>query len=151
MPVYGMPDKVTNPTFEKDTFKLLIPKFKVFVDGEEGEQIYEIFKDIANDQIYSNIWGKKWNYAMCLAIAHYLDMNNYDRESSYSLNESKKDSGPKGFRVSETTEDKETVSYSLEDVTVAKSYTKFWNATEYGRRLITMLQSVGVPTIIVVN
>ena len=151
MPVYGLPASQTNPEFTKAKFQLLMPRFKEFVEGKEGEQVYDIFKEIADDQILINTFGTKWEYAMSLAIAHYLDINNYDRESSYSLKESKKDSGIKGIMVSENLGENQSKSYSTDEITLTHSYSKFWNTTEYGRRLITLLESQGIPSIFVVN
>ena len=151
MPIYGLPESQTNPEFTIAKFKLLMPRFKDFVTAEDGSQVYDIFKEIANDQILINTFGAKWEYAMSLAIAHYLDMNNYDRESSYSLHESKKDSGMKKIIVSENLGENQSRSYSTDEITVTSNYAKFWNTTEYGRRLITLLESQGVPTLFVVS
>jgi hypothetical protein len=112
-----------------------------------GSMIYEAFVDIADNKILQKIWNVDWEFAMSLCVAHYLTLFTRESESSFGLGDIAKDSEPKGIKS--TTEDK--VKYNYGDIMLTHNETKFWNNTEYGRQLITLLSTKAVLTMIVVN
>lgn len=149
--IAGLPTTKDNPSFSIDDFKLYIPKLERLVDGQRGSQLFNKFKEIADNKIIENIWNSDWEFAMSLCIAHYLDIWNRDFNSSFSLEDQAKQSGMEGLDSKFEKDRKVSVTKSFKEVSVVNDYAKFWNQTMYGQRLINLLQSKAIPTMIVVN
>jgi hypothetical protein len=145
MPVHGLPEQRQNPAFTIEEFVELVPKFKDFVEGD-GSALYTVFYNIADQKILERVWNVDWKFAMSQCIAHYIDLINRETQKEFGLDEIAKDSYAKGVAVQI---DKN--KYDFEKTVLDHPYSKFWNSTEFGRILITLLQTKAVPTIIVVN
>lgn len=109
--------------------------------------LYEAFCTIADQKILESIWNTEWKYAMSLCIGHYLAIVNRETQRSFGLGDVAKTTDPKG--VTTVNIDKKRVEYKNVMLTTAES--KFWQSTEYGRILITLLSTKTVLTMIVAN
>lgn len=144
--IYGLPSNQPNPnTFTKEKFVALIPRYKTFVEGD-GSALYDMFFEIANQKILFNVWNSDWEFAMSYCISHYLDITNRETQKSFGLDDIALDSGPKGIVV-----EMDKTKYSLSETTLEHRYSKFWNLTHYGRTLILLLETKGIPTMLVAN
>lgn len=158
--VTGLPTTKPNPSFSKDTFKMYIPKFAEWVDND-GEGLYNAFSNIADQKIIKNIWNVDWEYAMSLCIAHYLATVNRESEVSFGRGDIARDSGPRGLQAADrhggTLQDGNyknsglQVKYDFKNIMVSHNESKFWNSTEFGRILMTLLYTKAIPTMVVVN
>lgn len=113
----------------------------------DGKYLYELFCNIANNKIIKNIWNSEWEYGMSLCIGHYLAITVRESEVSYGLGDIAKDSGPRGAISS----DMEKIKYDYKNTLLNRNQSKFWNQSQYGALLISLLETKAIPTIIVVN
>jgi hypothetical protein len=116
----------------------------------DADILYEKFIDISNSKILRKVWNEDWEYAMALCTAHYLDMINRETQKDFGLDEIAKNSGSKGI-VEQVKTSKTMTKIKYELVTNNDEISKFWNSTEFGRILITLLRSKAVLTMIVAN
>lgn len=107
----------------------------------DGYALYEAFCTISDNKILKNVWNSDWDFGMSLCIAHYLSLINRETQKSFGLEDVGKDTFAKGTPI-EIGEVKHTFEYTMED----HRFAKFWNSTEYGRMLITLLGTKGFPT-----
>ena len=109
--------------------------------------LYEAFCNIADQKIIKTIWNSDWEYAMSLCIAHYIATVNRETQRSFGLDAIAKDSGPRGLVTVDI--DKKRVEYK--NIMLTRAESMFWQSTEYGRILTTLLSTKAVLTMIVVN
>ena len=115
----------------------------IAADGP-GSTLYELFCNISDNKILKNIWNSDWEVAFSYCIAHYIDLINRGTQKEFGLDVQAKESGP---RPIVSTINKVTYDYSM--TTLDRSSAKFWMATEYGRFLLTLLDTKVIPTMIV--
>ena len=109
--------------------------------------LYEAFCNIADQKIIKTIWNSDWEYAMSLCIAHYIATVNRETQRSFGLDDIAKDSAPRGLVTIDI--DKKRVEYK--NIMLSRAESMFWQSTEYGRILTTLLSTKAVLTMIVVN
>ena len=63
-----------NPTFTRNQFVTFIPAMKEFIETEQGRDIFDAYKPIANSKVFKSMMGDEWYIAMSLCIAHYISL-----------------------------------------------------------------------------
>ncbi len=109
--------------------------------------LYEAFCNIADNKIIQSIWNAEWEYAMSLCIGHYLAVVNRETQRSFGLGDVAESSAPRGLMTVNV--DKKRVEYK--NIMLTRNQSKFWQSTEYGRILITLLDTKAVLTMMVAN
>ena len=148
MSLIGIEANKDNPPFEKKDFIFWMPQFELALDDFKFQKLYKI----ANNKIYSSIFGIDWEYAMSLCIAHYLELmsSNLRISKSKDLTEIAGGSNYKGvvssFSIGEVSKTIDT-NYTL----LSDSETMFWNQTSYGSSLMALYKTKAVPSIFVVT
>ena len=128
-----------NPPFTRNQFTTFIPAMKEFIDTEEGRNVFDAYKPIANSKVFKTMMGEEWYMAMALCIAHYISL----WAQNASLVERGAGATVAGVAALGQARGLMT-SFSVGEV--SKSYdfshtmhdkgidTIFWNQTEYGRQ-----------------
>ena len=111
-----------------------------------GSTLYELFCNISDNKILKDIWNTDWEFAFSYCIAHYLDLVNRETNRSFGLDVQAKESTPRPL-VSRI----DKVDYDYSTTMLSHQYAKFWQSTEFGRVLIVLLQTKGVPSMLVVG
>lgn len=145
MSIIGLPKDQPNPAYTIEDFKIFVPRLAEFADVT-ARPLFDAFYQIANQKILKLIWNSDWTFAMSYCIAHYIDLTNRDTQKSFSMFDVGEDSGPTGI-ISKN--DKATMKYT--HTMLDANEAKFWNATEYGRVLYTLLNSKAVITMMVIK
>jgi len=109
--------------------------------------LYEAFCATANNKILKSIWNSDWELAMSFCIAHYIAVTNRETQTSFGLEDIAKDSGPRGLVLFES----DRTKYDYKNITLSRNAAKFWQSTEFGRLLITLLDTKGILTMFVAN
>lgn len=117
----------------------------------DGAALYEAFCGTSDNKIIQTIWNSDWEYGMSLCIAHYIATVNRESEVSYGLGDIAKDSGPRGIESVNKAKGEFQTKYDFKNIMLSHNESKFWQSTEFGRILITLLYTKAVPTMIVVN
>ena len=117
----------------------------------DGAVLYEAFCGIADSKIIKTIWNIDWEYGMSLCIAHYIATVNRESEVSYGLGDIARDSGPRGIETVSKAKGEFQTKYDYKNIMLSHNESKFWQSTEFGRILITLLSTKSVLTMIVVN
>ena len=152
MAILGININKENPEFTIEDFKLWMPQFKTFMNTEEGILYFNKLYKICNAKIFYSIYGTDWEYAMCLAIAHYLTLisNQLGAPSGSSLVEIAGGGTYKGVLQSATIGGF-SKSYDLDKTMSQKEESLFWNQTSYGAALMALLASKPIASIMVVT
>ena len=143
MAMYGIPDCVDAPEFTKETFLAFIPKMKLYLEKDGGEATYNKFVEVCKQKLNYGYWLEEWEYAMSLAVAHYICST--DPVFAQSVNA---DTASGGVMSSRSVGD---INYQYDiDKTLNDHPTyKFWNTTGYGRQLVNLSQARGYLGIII--
>lgn len=152
MAIIGIQLDRTNPEFTIDDFIFWMPQFSNFINTPEGVQRFEKIYGIVNQKIFKSIFGTDWELAMCYGIAHYITLigmqvrtpsgNTLDTIAGGGVIQGVLTSANVGS-FSKTYDTSLTLLNSDED--------KFWNQTSYGAKLMALLKTKAVPSIMVVT
>jgi hypothetical protein len=109
-----------------------------------GSTLYELFCTISDNKILKNIWNSDWEFAFSYCIAHYIDLINRETQRDFGLDVQAKESTPRPLVTSIN-----KVDYDYSTTMLDHRYAKFWQSTEFGRVLIVLLATKGIPTMMV--
>lgn len=151
--IFGIALDRKNPEYTKADMLLWMPKLRPFLETEDGDAIFNMLLEVANEQIFHSIWGSKWKYAMALCIAHYLILiakngvngNVGDDLSSVAT----LDTYP--GMLSSMTVGSFSKSYDLTKTMIDTDDAKWWNLTSPGAQLMAMFKTTAAPSIFVVT
>lgn len=131
-----------NPEFTLDDFKGVFPVFPVGDGGDIPEEVFNLFKAMADGAIKYDRYFTNWKYLMCLYIAHYLTLyiqtNNGEDDAAAAL----RGALPMGIASSKSV-DGLSVSYDFMGVTNGMDDYGTWKLTLYGQQLITLTKIFG--------
>lgn len=152
MAILGINISKDNPEFTKDDFTFWMPQFSKFINTDEGLLYFNKLYKICNAKIFYSIYGTDWEYAMCLAMAHYLTLisNQLGAPSGATLSEIAGGGNYKGILQSATVGDF-SKSFDLDKTMSRKEESLFWNQTSYGAALMSLLASKPIASIMVVT
>lgn len=152
MAIIGIQLDRNNPEFTVDDFIFWMPQFSNFINTEEGTIRFEKIYKIVNQKIFKSIFGSDWELAMCYGIAHYLTLiamqmntptgNTLDSIATGGVVQGVLTSATIG-NFSKTFDTNLTLLSADED--------KFWNQTSYGSKLMSLLKTKAIPSIMVVT
>lgn len=132
-----------NPIFTRNQFTTFIPAMREFMETEQGRDIFDAYKPIANSKVFKSMMGDEWYIAMALCIAHYISL--WAQNASLA----ERGSGSTVAGVAALGQARGLLT-SLSVGEVSKSYdfshtmldkgidTLFWNQTEYGRQFFAI-------------
>lgn len=140
----GLPIVTKNPEFSKSTFSIYCPKLKEWVYDTNNEDAYKKFYDICNGRINYGFYGEDWEYAMSLAIAHYICITDIDYVQSIGADPAV------GGVMSSRSVDGISYSYDVERTMTDNPAYKFWARTGYGNQLINLAENIGRIGVLVV-
>ena len=141
--MFGIPECITAPEFTTETFLTFIPKMKGFVDAPENDGMVKKFIDICAKKLNYGYWLEEWEYAMSLAVAHYICIT--DPRFAQSINA---DTSSGGVMTNRSIGDI-NYSYDIDKTLNDHSAYKFWNSTGYGRQLVNLAEARGYLGIII--
>lgn len=151
--IFGISLDRKNPAYTKQDMLLWMPKLRPFLETEDGDAIFNMLYEVANEQIFYSIWGSKWKYAMALCIAHYLILiakNGVNGNVGDDLaSVASLDTYP-GI-LSSMTVGSFSKSYDLTKTTIDTDDAKWWNLTSPGAQLMAMFKTTAAPSIFVVT
>lgn len=152
MAIIGIQLDRTNPEFTSDDFLFWMPQFSNYLGTQDGENRFNKIYSIVNNKIFKSIFGTDWELAMSYGIAHYLTLisTQIQAPSGNTLDSIAGGGTVRGVLTSanvgsfsKTYDTSLTLSNSDED--------KFWNQTSYGAKLMALLKTKAVPSIMVVT
>lgn len=152
MAIIGIQLDRTNPEFTIEDFLFWMPQFSEYMNTQEGIDRFNRLYEIANQKIFKSIFGTDWQLAMCYGIAHYLTLIAMQMRAPVgnSLNDIARGGTVQGVLTSASVgsfskqyDTSLTLSTADED--------KFWNQTAYGSKLMALLKTKAVPSILVVT
>ena len=136
-----------NPVFSQSDFSGIFPVFKIAsgttpLSGEIPQEVFNLFKAMADGAIKYDRYKTNWKYLMCLYIAHYLTLYLKTQEGDPSSSNALKGALPVGIASSKSV-DGLSVSYDFMGVTDGMEDYGTWKLTLYGQELITMTKMFG--------
>lgn len=152
MAIIGIQLDRTNPEFTTDDFTFWMPQFMDFMSTQEGLDRFEKIYNIVNQKIFKSIFGSDWELAMSYGIAHYITLIAMQTRTpgGNTLNDIARGGSVQGVLTSASVgsfskqyDTSLTLSTADED--------KFWNQTSYGAKLMALLKTKAVPSILVVT
>ena len=144
-------DDIPNPDFTMEDFLFWLPQFSKYLATQKGQSAFEKIYPIVNDKIFKGVYGPDWEYAMALGIAHYLYLKGQSEKT------------PSGSKLSEIPGGNPTSSgimssagigafnktIDLDHTLVSGDGAKFWNQSDYGKKLMNLMASKGILTMMV--
>lgn len=131
----GLPNAETGEPIDIKVFQTYIPNLKNYV--EANKKVFDLFNEKCRKQLNYGYWKEDWEFAMSLAIAHYLVLTNPDLPQSLD-----KDAAAGGVMSSRGV-DKINYTYDVDKYMSSHNAAHFWNLTGYGRTLFTLSESRG--------
>lgn len=133
--IVGLPDAKSGPAVELETFYKYIPNLKSYV--EANKDIFNMYNEKCRTQLNYTYWGNDWEFALSLAIAHYMCITNP------SLPQGLGNDSAAGGVMSSRSVDKINYSYDTSKYMSDHQSAHFWNLTGYGRTLFTLSEARG--------
>lgn len=152
MAIIGIQLDRTNPEFTINDFTFWMPQFTNFMNTQEGIQRFDKIYGIVNQKIFKSIFGSDWELAMCYGIAHYLTLIGMQMKApaGISLNEIAGGGVVQGVLTSASV-GSFSKQYDTSLTLLTADEDKFWNQTSYGAKLMALLKTKAVPSIMVVT
>ena len=145
MAIQGLPTPGQNPEFSKETFSIFCPKLTEGVNDSNNEQAYNKFLEICNTKILYSYFIDDWEYAMSLAIAHYICITDTNYVQAIGADTAV------GGVMSSRSVGGVSYTYDLDKTMNDNPAYKFWQRTGYGNQLIALSSAKGWVGILVVN
>ena len=144
MAIIGINLDRRNPEYTLNDFLFWQPQFTRL---ENLNTLFENLYPIANEKIFSSIYGTDWKFAMSLCIAHYATLigNNQQTPSGTSL------SSIAGGVLQSATIGGFSKTYDLDRSMINSDEAIWWNSTSYGAQLMALLKTKAIPSIMVVT
>lgn len=152
MAIIGIQLDRTNPEFTVDDFIFWMPQFSNFINTTEGVQRFEKIYNIVNQKIFKSIFGSDWELAMCYGIAHYMTLIAMQMRAptGNSLNSISGGGVVQGV-LSSASVGNFSKTYDTSLTMLTSDEDKFWNQTSYGAKLMALLKTKAIPSIMVVT
>jgi len=152
MPIIGIDLDRTNPSFTINDFCLWLPQFKNYMQTEEGLAYFNKLYNVANNKIFSSIYGIDWELAMSYCIAHYLTLiaQQTQSPSGSSLSQIAGGGVHRGI-LSSSSIGGFSKSLDFSKTMGDSEEMLFWNQTSYGSSLMALYKTKAVPSIFVVR
>lgn len=152
MAILGINLDRNNPEFTKCDFLAYMPQFTKYLATTDGENTFNSYYTLANETIFSSIFGAHWKYAMSLAIAHYLTLlgQKMQTPSGDTLGSIAGGGVTRGV-MSSATIGGFSKTYDLDRSMVSSEEAKWWNLTSYGAELMALLKTKAIPSMMVVT
>lgn len=152
MAIIGIQLDRTNPEFTIEDFTFWMPQFTNFMNTEEGIQRFNKIYGIVNQKIFKSIFGSDWELAMCYGIAHYLTLIGMQmRTIPGNTLESIAGGGVVQGVLTSASVGSFSKQYDTSLTLSAADEDKFWNQTAYGAKLMSLLKTKAIPSILVVT
>lgn len=135
--IYGFPTAVKNPEYSKEIFATYIPKLKEWAYDENHTEQFNKFVDICGQKINYGFWQEDWEYAISLAIAHYICITDIDYVQSVGADVAS------GGVMSSRSVGGISYSYDLSRTMNDNPAYKFWQRTGYGNQLVALSSNRG--------
>lgn len=145
MIIHGIPPAGTNPVFNRSKFYTYCPKLKEWVADPQNNTAYKEFVKICNSKISYAYYADDWDYAMSLAIAHYICITNPDYVQAIGADTTV------GGVMSSRSVGGVSYTYDLDKTMNDNQAYKFWQRTGYGNQLINLSASKGWIGILVLG
>lgn len=140
----GLPILTQNPEFSKATFSVYCPKLKEWVNDVNNHDAYNKFYELCNNKINYGFYGDDWEYALSLAIAHYICITDIDYVQAIGADP------VVGGVMSSRSVDGISYSYDVNRTSIDHDAYKFWARTGYGNQLINLAESIGRVGVLIV-
>ena len=137
MIIHGIPPAGKNPKFMRSTFCIYCPKLKEWVMSPENDAAYKKFLETCNSKISYAYYTDDWEYAMSLAIAHYVCITNPEYVQAIGADTAE------GGVMSNRSVGGVSYTYDLDKTMNDNQAYKFWARTGYGNQLINLSASKG--------
>ena len=131
----GLPKAQEGPKIDIKTFCQYIPDLQSYV--EANKKTFDIHNEKLCKKLNYTYWGDEWEFALSLAIAHYLVLTNPNLPQGLN-----KDSAAGGVMSSRSV-DKISYQYDVDKYMSDHNAAHFWNLTGYGRTLFTLSEARG--------
>lgn len=151
--IFGITLDRENPPYTIADLKFWMPNLTAFLDTEAGQVAFENLYPLANNKIFSSIWGTDWKYAMSLCIAHYLILiskNAANANVGDSLGSLAALDTYAGM-LSSMTVGSFSKSFDLAKTMIDSDDAKWWNLTSPGAILMALYKTKAAPSIFVVT
>lgn len=148
MAIIGINLDRTNPKFTLQDFLFWMPQFKKVMTDEYFTKL----SNIANQRIFKSIFGADWEYAMCLCVAHYMELIAANSRIPVADTLSHLSGGAtyKGVMTSMSV-GAFSKSIDVNSTLLTDKDAYFWNQTSYGASLMALYKTKAVPSIFVVT
>lgn len=152
MPIIGIELDRENPDFKITDFTLWMPQFKNYMATEEGTAYFNKLYTVANNKIFSSIYGSDWELAMSYCIAHYLTLiaQQVQAPAGSTLAQIAGGGVHKGI-LQGANIGGFSKSIDFSKTMVSSDDAMFWNQTSYGSSLMALYKTKSVPSIFVVT
>lgn len=141
--ICGFPTPGKNPEYSKETFATYIPKLKEWVYDSAHDEQFNKFVSICGEKINIGYWQEDWEYAMSLAVAHYICITDIDYVQAIDADPSN------GAVMSGRGIGGINYSYDLSRTMNDNQAYKFWQRTGYGTQLVALSCNRGWVGVIV--
>ena len=149
MAIIGIDINRQNPEFTKSQFLFWMPVFKNF---EELDTYFDNIYPVVNEFIFKSIYGHDWPLAMSYAIAHYIVL--IAQQAQVPAGKTIQDLAGTGVNhgiLSSATIGGFTKTFDIDKTISSDEEAAWWNQTQYGAALWTLMKTKHVPTIMVVT
>lgn len=152
MAIIGIQLDRTNPEFTVDDFTFWMPQFVNFMNTSEGIQRFEKIYGIVNQKIFKSIFGSDWELAMSYGIAHYITLIGMQMKApAGNTIDSISGGGVVQGVLTSASVGSFSKSYDTNLTLLNSDEDKFWNQTSYGAKLMALLKTKAIPSIMVVT
>ena len=147
MAIIGITINRKNPEFTIDDFVFWMPQYTKFMATEQGQKYFDKLYNVANNKVFTSIFGSDWELAMSYYIAHYLTIiaNRMGAPAGDTL-ESIAGGGATQGVLSSASVGSFSKSYDIDKTISGDDEAKFWNQTSYGQAYWALLKTKAVPT-----
>ena len=131
----GLPKAQSGEPVSLEVFCNYIPNLKSYVEAHK--ETFNMFNEKCRKQLNYTYWKEDWEFALSLAIAHYICITNPELPQSLD-----NDSAVGGVMSSRSV-DKINYNYDINKYMSEHQSAHFWNLTGYGRTLFTLSEARG--------
>lgn len=152
MAIIGIETDRQNPSYTIDDFCFWIPKMSNFMHTDDGAKYFNKLYPMLDRKIFYSIFGTDWEYAISLAIAHYLTLigNQLSRPSGSTLAEATQGGAIQGVLSSMSVGGfSKSYDFGL-TIKSGEDEALFWNQTSYGISFYALMKTKAIASIFVV-
>ncbi len=143
--VQGLVPPATDTAFDAATFSIYCPLLKEWAYDENNAAAFAKFVNICGQKISYNYYLEDWEYAMSLAVAHYICITDPNYVQAIGADPAV------GGVMSSRSIGNITYTYETDKTFNDNQAYAFWNRTGYGRQLVALSSAKGWIGILVCN